>query len=162
MVEIKALHKRIEVLEAASRKDVLTGLYSRVEMETRIASEIDHGKAFTLVLLHIGNLHGILRQFGSGVRTDVVSAFAKRMMNGLPNETIVGRWTEDRFMVLLAVDKSEAIGLGRRLTMHVSGTYVCMENGKPQRPSLIVNMSVIDHTAGASFDDLITRLHQLS
>jgi len=162
MVEIKALHKRIEALEAAGRKDVLTGLYSRVEMETRIATEIDQGKAFTLILLHVCNLHAVLRQFGSGIRIDVVSAFAKRMVNGLPAETIVGRWTEDRFMILLAADKSEAIGLARRLTMHVSGTYVCMENGKPQRPSLVVNLSVIDHEAGASFDALVARLHQLS
>ena len=161
MVEIKTLHKRIETLEAAGRKDVLTGLHNRVEMETRIAAEIDQGQPFSLILLRVCNLPVVLRQFGAGVRMDVISAFAKRMVNALPAGPAVGRWSEDRFMILLGMTKTEAIGLARNLVQHVAGTYVCMDNGKPQRPSLVVDMSVVDHPPGSRFESLISRLNQL-
>src|SRR5207249_4968339 len=126
-----------------------------------IAADIDAGKTFSLVLLHICNLPVVLRQFGGGIRSDVISAFAKRMCGGLPAGTTVGRWSEDRFMVLLECPKTEAIGQARRLTEHVSGTYVCMENGKPQRPSLVVNMAVLDHVSGATLESLVARLNHL-
>ena len=91
----------------------------------------------------------------------MISAFAKRLHGGLPPAAIVGRWSEDQFIALLAMDKSQAMGLAKRLTQHVSGTYVCMENGKPQRPDLVVNVSVIDHVAGGAHESLIARINQL-
>jgi GGDEF domain-containing protein len=161
MVEIKTLHKRIETLETAVRKDVLSGLTARVEMERLIFAEIDRQSSFSLLLLRICNLPMIQRQFGVAVRADVISAFTKRLRGGLPSAAVVGRWSEDQFIALLAMEKSQAIGLCKHLTQHVSGTYVCMENGKPQRPDLLVNVSVIDHLAGSAHESLIARINQL-
>jgi GGDEF domain-containing protein len=161
MVEIKTLHKRIETLEMAARKDVLSGLLSRVEMEAQISAAIDRRQAFSLLLLRISNLPLIQRQFGTGVRGDVLGAFAKRMRGGLPDQAVVGRWSEDRFLAMLDIGKSDAIAVAKRLNQHVAGIYVCMENGKPQRPSLLVNMSVIDHLAGGRYESLIARINQL-
>jgi hypothetical protein len=59
------------------------------------------------------------------------------------------------------MQKSEAMSLAKRLTEHVSGVYVCMENGKPQKPTMVVNVSVIDHSAGYAYDSLISRINQL-
>ena len=87
MVEIKTLHKRIDSLETAGRKDVLTGLATRTEMERLISAEVDGRKGFSLLLLRICNLPMIQRQFGLGIRTDVISAFAKRLHGGLPPES---------------------------------------------------------------------------
>jgi diguanylate cyclase (GGDEF)-like protein len=161
MFEIKTLHKRIETLETAGRKDVLTGLTTRVEMERLISAEIDRHSSFSLLLFRICNLPMIQRQFGSPIRAEVISALAKRLRGGLPAAAIVGRWSEDRFIALLAIEKSQAMGLAKRLTQHVSGTYVCMENGKPQRPDLAVNVSVIDHLGGGAYESLIARINQL-
>src|SRR5207248_10882556 len=131
MVEVKTLHNRIETLETAGRKDVLTGLATRVEMERLICAEVDRQTGFSLLLLRICNLPMIQRQFGVAVRADVISAFAKRLRGGLPPAATIGRWSEDRFMALVAMEKADAIGLAKRLAQHISGTYVCMENGKP-------------------------------
>jgi GGDEF domain-containing protein len=161
MVEIKTLHKRIETLEIAGRKDVLTGLFSRVEMEGRISAEIDLRAGFCLLLVRICNLPLIQRQFGAAIRADVVSAFAKRMNGGLPENTVMGRWSEDRFQALPAIGKTESMALAKRLTQHISGTYVCMDNGKPLRPSLQVNVSVLDHAPGNSYESLLARINQL-
>ena len=106
---------------------MLTGLLNRVEMEARISAQIDENNGFSLVFLHLCNLPVVLRQFGLAIRSDVVSAFAKRMCAFLAQGPVVGRWSDDRFMVLLAHNKAEAIRLAKRLVEHVSGTYVCME-----------------------------------
>jgi GGDEF domain-containing protein len=161
MVEIKNLHKRIETLELAGRKDILTGLFTRLEMEGRISAQIDRHTGFCLLLLRICNLPLIQRQFGITIRSDAVAAFAKRMHGGLPEGTIAGRWSEDRFVALLEIGKSDAMSLAKRLNQHVAGTYVCMENGKPQRPVLQVNVSVVDHVAGSSYESLLARINQL-
>jgi diguanylate cyclase (GGDEF)-like protein len=160
IVEIKTLHNRIETLETAGRKDVLTGLISRVEMENRLAAEIDGRRNFSLLMLRIDNLPMIQRQFGQAVRADVVSAFAQRMRGGLPQDSRIGRWSEDEFAVLLQMEKSHAMLLAKKLKQHVAGPYVCMQNGKPQRPSLVVNVAVIDHSLNGTYESLISRLSQ--
>jgi GGDEF domain-containing protein len=161
MVEIKTLHKRIETLETAGRKDVLTGLFSRVEMEGRISAEIDGRNGFSLLLLRICNLPMVQRQFGAGIRADVTAAFTKRMHGSLPDNAIVGRWSEEQFLVLLPVNKVQAMDLAKKLTEHIAGMYVCMDNGKPQRPSLQVNVAVIEHQPGGPYESLIARINQL-
>jgi GGDEF domain-containing protein len=161
MVEIKTLHKRIDSLQAAARKDVLSGMLNRVEMENQLASQVHQGKALCLFALRLCNLPIIQRQFGNAVRNETISAFSKRMNGVLPPNSILGRWSEDRFLAVLPIDKMEAIGLAKRLAQHVTGVYVCMENGKPQRPDLQVNVAVIDHSAGNTYESLIHRLNQL-
>jgi len=79
----------------------------------------------------------------------------------LPENAVVGRWSEDRFLALLRIDTSAAMALAKRIDQHVSGTYVCMENGKPQRPCLQVNAAVIDHIAGGTYESLLARINQL-
>jgi len=160
MVEIKTLHKRIESLEMAGRKDVLTGMYSRLEMESRICAHIDRHTGFSLLLLRICNLPIIQRQFGAAIRSDVVAAFAKRMRGGVPPNTVIGRWSDDQFLALLEIEKAEAMSLAKRVNQHVSGTYVCMNDGKPQRPTLMVQVAVLDHVAGGAYESLIDRLNQ--
>jgi GGDEF domain-containing protein len=160
MVEIKTLHKRIESLETASRKDEVTGLVSRVEMEARIASEVEQGQGFALILLKIRNLPMVQRQFGPKIRGEVLVAVAKRMPGGLPPQAVTARWSEDQFIVLLTLNKGEAIGLAKRLTQTLSGTYVCMENGKPQRPVLVINSAVVESPPGGTYDVLMDKVSQ--
>src|SRR5436190_15583864 len=109
MVEIKTLHKRIESLEMAGRKDVITGLTARIEMESLISAEIEQHGAFSLLLLRICNLPLVQRQFGVAIRSDAVAAFANRISGGLPENAVVGRWSEDRFLALLRIDTSAAM-----------------------------------------------------
>jgi GGDEF domain-containing protein len=161
IVEIKALHNRIEALEVAGRQDRLTGMLSRIEMESRICAETDRGTSFSLLLLRICNLPIVRRQFGAEIRSDVIAAFAKRLMGGLPDNAIIGRWSEDHFLALLHLEKRDSMALAKRLNEHVSGTYVCMADGEAQRPSVQVNVAVIENPAGGSYESLIGRLNQL-
>ena len=161
MVEIKTLHKRIETLESAARKDVLSGMLSHAEIVNHLVSETGQGKAFSLLALRLCNLPIIQRQFGNAIRNETISAFSKRMNGLLPPNSILGRWSDDGFLAVLSIDKIEAMALAKRLAQHVTGIYVCMENGKPQRPDLLVNVAVIDHAAGNTYESLVHRLNQL-
>jgi GGDEF domain-containing protein len=159
MAEIKTLHRRIESLEASSRKDVC-GVASRLELETQIAAEVERGTRLALVVLKIDNLPIVQRQFGAKVRVDAVNAFAKRMAGALPAETVVGRWGEDQFMVIARMENPDAIKLAKDLAQHVSGAYVCTEGGKQRRLDLLVSSRLIPSSAGLAYEELIGRINQ--
>jgi len=158
-IEIQMLHSQIEALRAASGKDGLAHLNSRLEMETRIAAVVEARKPFFVLLLKIRNLTSIERQFGAQARVDVMAAFTERARNGMPNNAVFGRWSEEQFICMIAVDRVAAIALAKRLTQQISEPSFNTESGKPLRPPPQVDVAVIDSSAGDTYAGLTNRIN---
>ncbi len=157
MAEIKSLHRRIVALEVCTRTDV-SGVASRLEMETRIAAAIESDSKVSLLIFKIRNLPMVHRQFGPGIRFEAVDAFAKRFIGALPGDAVAGRWDEDQFVAMVAMDGTEAIQLAGNVERRVSGVYAFMEDGNQRRPNLVVSARVVASTPGSSYEELIDRL----
>jgi GGDEF domain-containing protein len=159
-IEIRMLHSQVEALRAASSKDGLAYLNSRLEMETRISAVIEARKPFSVILLKIRNLPLIERRLGPRARVDVMAAFTERARKGMPGNAVFGRWSEEQFIGMIAVGRAEAITLARRLTQQISEPCISTEDGKPPRPAPQVDAAVIDSSAGDTYEGLTNRINK--
>lgn len=146
LVEIRMLHKRIDLLETAASLDDLTKLLKRDEMERQIRAE--PGGKLCLLLVRASGFRQAERQFNREVAAELAAAFSKRLRNGLPPSATIGRWSEDGFIAMLAVEKSEAMASGKWVTEHLCGAYACQQRGKTVHPALQLSVAVVDTQPG--------------
>ncbi len=155
-VEIRMLHKRIDVLEAAASVDELTRFFNRAEMEARIKSA--RPGEYCLMLVAARGLRKAEMQYGPPVAEQLTGAFAKRLRNSLPPNATVARWASEEMVAMLSLKKSEAVSTGRWITEHLSGPYACLQSGKTVRPVLQLNVGVIDTTFGEFPEAVLDRV----
>ena len=158
LVEIRMLHKRIDLLETAASLDDLTKLFKRDEMERRICS-LSGGK-LCLLLVRANGFRQAEKQFNRGVAAELAAAFSKRLRNSLPPDTAIGRWSEEGFIAMLSVEKPEAVASAKRVADQLSGVYACLEQGKTVRPSLEVSVAVVDNQPGDPPERTLKRVQE--
>jgi GGDEF domain-containing protein len=158
LVEIRMLHRRIDLLETAASLDDLTKLFKRDEIERQIrsASEGD----LCLLLVRASGFRQAERQFDREVATELAAAFSKRLRNSLPPSAILGRWSEEGFIAMLSVEKPEAMAGAKRVAERLSGEYACLQRGKTVHPSLNVGVAVVDNQPGDPPEWTLTRIKE--
>ena len=157
LVEIRMLHRRIDLLETAASLDDLTKLFKRDEMERQICSA--PGK-LCLLLVRASGFRQAERQFDREVAAGIAAAFGKRLRNCLLPAAIVGRWSEEGFIALLSVEKAEALATAKRVAERLSGDYACLQHGKTVHPSLHVGVAVVDTQPGDPPERTLKRIQE--
>ena len=155
-IEIRMLHKRIDSLESAASVDGLTQLYNRTEMEKRIQAA--RPGEFCLLLVTVRGLRRAETQFGPPIAEELTAAFAKRLRNSLPPQAVIARWGAEEIVVMVNANKPEAVASGKWITEHLSGAYACLNGGKTVRPTLQLNVGVVDTAAGEAVTDVLDRV----
>jgi GGDEF domain-containing protein len=148
------LHKRIDSLEASASLDLLTQLLNRREIEEKIRSAPPES---CLLLLRVQGFRLAEVHFRADVAAELAAAFTKRLRNCVPPTTSIGRWSHEEFVAILSVSNSEANSTAKWVAEHLSGSYACLLAGKTVRPSLQINVAVLE-TAGNTPDRLIERV----
>jgi GGDEF domain-containing protein len=158
LVEIRMLHKRIDLLETAASLDDLTKLFKRDEIERRICSA--SGGKLCLLLVRVNGFQQAERQCSREVALELAAAFSKRLRNSLPPSAIIGRWSDDGFVAMLSVEKPEAMASARWVAEHLSGAYACLHKGKTVHPAIQVAVAVVDDQAGDPPERTLMRVQE--
>ena len=158
LVEIRMLHKRIDLLETAASLDDLTKLFKRdvIEKQLRSAS----GGKLCLLLVRASGFRQAERQFNREVAAQLATAFSQRLRNCLPPGVPVGRWSEEGFIAMLSAEKPEAIASAKRVADHVSGVYTCLERGKAVHLSLQASATVLEYQPGDPPERTLQRVQE--
>jgi GGDEF domain-containing protein len=146
MTEIRMLHSRIGQLESAAAIDSVTQLLTRAEIERHIRS-LEQGNV-SLLLMATSGLRLAEVRFNGDVAAELAGAFAKRLRNVLPPNTVTGRWSTEEFVAILHAPVADAIKVAKAVGEQLSGTYSCLLDGKVVRPDLQVRVTVVDRTEG--------------
>lgn len=155
LVEIRMLHKRIDVLEAAAAVDMMTGIFNRAEMEERIRSAMPGG--YHLLLFRVSGLKQADVRFGPQAGEELAGAFIKRLKNSLPPNAKLGRWSTEEFIALIPQPKDRAAAW---VTDHLSGTYTCLQEGRTVRPSLQVKVGIAESLTREPAERTLERVGQ--
>jgi len=156
LTEIRVLHQRIDALEAAASIDSVTGLFDRSEMEERIRSA--RAGSFHLLLFQIRGLRRAEAQYGSQVAYELAGAFTKRLKNYLPDKAVLGRWSSEEFIAMVAQPRDPKSSAGRAAADQLSGAYACLLDGKTVRPSLQVSFGVVDSVSREGAERTLDRV----
>ena len=155
-IEIRMLHKRIDSLEANAAVDQLTRFSNRADMENRVRTGTPG--EYCLLLVSARGLRRAEMQFGPPVAEELAGAFAKRLRNSLPPTAQIARWGHEELIAMVNVKKAEAITSAKWITEHLSGVYACLQSGKTVRPTLQLNVGVVDTVPGEVPEAILERI----
>jgi len=152
--EIRMLHKRIDSLEASASLDLLNQLLNRREIEEAIREAPPDS---CLLLLRVQGFRMAEAHFRADVAAELTAAFTKRLRNCIPPTAAVGRWSQEEFAIILPVSRTEVNTIAKWVAEHLSGSYACLLAGKTVRPSLQINVAILE-AQGNTPDRLIERV----
>ena len=157
LTEIHLLHKRIEALESAVSAHDLTKLFNRQEIENRIRSVQKGG---SLLLLRVDGFDRAAVQFSREVGRQLAAAFVKRLHNNLLPEAMVACWSKEGFVVLHPAPKEEVRIAADWVSQHLSGAYACLQGGKTVRPTIEVNVAVLELIPNEAVERTLQQISQ--
>jgi GGDEF domain-containing protein len=156
LVEIGLLHKRIDALEAAVSVDALTKLFTRSEIEHRIQST----ESGSLLLLGVEGFGRAATHFSPEVAKELAGAFIKRLRNSVLPDSLLGRWGEEEFAVIVPETRDEVLATAQWIGEHLSGAYACLQGGKTVRPRIQVKTEVLELLPGRHAKETLDRAGQ--
>jgi diguanylate cyclase len=101
----RELKVALEQVQKLATRDVLTGLYNRRFMQTKLEEAVKrfdrYGERFTLVLVDLDHFKRVNDQFGHKVGDQALMAFASAASMVLRDTDTVARWGGEEFIFLL-------------------------------------------------------------
>jgi len=159
--EIHSLHQALESARQAAGRDPITGVLNRAEILIRIRQEMGQQKAFCLIFVWISSYEYVHRRYGWHVADRTLAAFCERLRGAMGEETSVGRWGDDRFVVLLRRSKPEAMWTAENLVQQLAGPYVVREGELAREVLLQLKTGVVECAAGTSEAQLLSAADKL-
>jgi GGDEF domain-containing protein len=154
--EIRLLHNRIDSLETGAATDETTRFNNRRSISEYIRA-LRPGGASVLLLKAQGLAHARATE-GPSVADDLGGILSRRLRNSLPKGAIVGRWSEQDFVVILpAGQPAEEVSV-QAISTHLSMPYACMQNGKVIRLAVNVSAEYLAGIAANSPDQILARV----
>ncbi|WP_191601846.1 sensor domain-containing diguanylate cyclase [Marinomonas algicola] len=122
------LKEQNTLLAKMAYQDPLTKLYNRRAFSALVDEEIDNAKKnnlppASLVVLDIDHFKKINDQFGHEIGDEVLRNLAKELTNDKQNQTIVGRWGGEEFVILIPNSEPDTVlSYMETLRKHISKT----------------------------------------
>lgn len=113
--EKQSLAHAIEKVRQITMHDVLTGLFNRQHLQSRIDTERDRamrsGHGFSIVLIDLDHFKHVNDTHGHHVGDDVLVSFAAQAQAALRETDVVGRWGGEEFVVVMPETEPAQVGL---------------------------------------------------
>jgi GGDEF domain-containing protein len=160
--EIRVLHKQIDGERKAQFLDPATGVWNRRKLDSDIANLLERDQPFCILLVCVRNLPRLDQRYSRSVIEGALKALLQRFASMLEEGATIGRWDEQNFAALLAMEPAAAFGVSRLATKKLAGDYSVQENGHSQTVLLQAMAGVIDRSAGSDEASFQQKLLQMS
>ena len=151
--ELRLLHTRIDSLETAAAIDEATKFSNRRFIVEFLGNVPPEGATF--LAIKVRGLGQARARFGPAIADDLVATFGRRLHNTLPKDVVVGRWSEQDFLVILPSGKTAEAIPCQRVAGHLSTPYACMLGGKVVRIPLEVTAQYVAGAAGNTSEQIL-------
>lgn len=124
---LKQLNQKIDEVTLLSITDPLLNIYNRGKLVLELQNEVQRVKRYdpslSMLLFDIDHFKGINDTYGHDVGDKVLQEFSKRIVQGLRETDIFGRWGGEEFVAILPeTGKDGAITLAERLRLSIEAT----------------------------------------
>ncbi len=118
------------------RRDPLTGVYNRSQLEEVLEKEFDaatrHGRPLSIAFIDLDDFKQVNDTWGHLVGDDVLRSFARTLLRYVRSSDIVARYGGEEFLVVLPGTGEEAAAhVVRRILSEVSGAAMAHVDGQP-------------------------------
>jgi GGDEF domain-containing protein len=146
--EIRALHREIDNERRALFTDPSSGAWTREKLNLRIEDNLRGNDSFCLVFASITNLKRLTVTHSRGVIESALKALVKRVDGIVGKDSMIGRWNEDQFAVLLELNPGQAMAISSEIAKDLSAYFSIQENGVARSLTLRVTTSVVGRPLG--------------
>lgn len=127
---------RARRLAEEARRDPLTGVYNRSQLETVLEKEFEtstrHGWPLSIAFVDLDDFKKINDGWGHLVGDQVLRTFATTLLKHLRSSDIVARYGGEEFLVVLpGTDERAALGVMRRILAEIGSIPMASINGQP-------------------------------
>jgi len=156
-LEVSSYQARLEEAEEIASRDGLTGLRSRVWMESQIVHRIDAGVPLCVAIVDIDEFKKVNDDFGHLTGDELLKQFAKELTSACRSTDRIGRWGGDEFIILLECGMREAKAQIDRLRTWICGNYEIPGRFGPRKLRVAASVGLAEHMPGEPMKDLLGR-----
>jgi diguanylate cyclase (GGDEF)-like protein len=155
--EVSIYETKLKSAEQLCLRDELTRVANRRSVEERMRWCIECNQTFCFVMLDLNEFKQVNDQYGHLAGDDLLKQFAVELQSNARSGDLVGRWSGDEFVVVLACDKAGAGSHIDRIREWVFGKYTIHDGKAGEGPVLHVDASigVAEWKDGKSLQQLI-------
>jgi diguanylate cyclase (GGDEF)-like protein len=155
--EVSNYQEKLEKAEEIASRDALTGLHSRLLVETQIDRRIAAGVTFCVAIIDIDGFKKVNDEHGHLTGDELLKQFATELKSACRSTDLIGRWGGDEFIILLDYGLSEASAQAERLSKWVCGNYSVQGRSGPQKLRVDASIGLAEHTPGEAIKELLAR-----
>jgi diguanylate cyclase (GGDEF)-like protein len=155
--QVSGCRARLEQAEEIAARDALTGVRSRLNVESQIEIRMAAGSTFCVAMLDIDDFKQVNDAHGHITGDELLKQFAGELQSVCRSTDVVGRWGGDEFVILLDCTLVEAVGQRDRMHTWVCGNYTVQTSSGPVKLSLNVSIGVAEYAPGESLKELVAR-----
>jgi diguanylate cyclase (GGDEF)-like protein len=155
--EVTTYQTRLEEAEEIASRDALTGLRSRLSVESQIEQSLHAGAPFCVAILDINEFKRVNDEHGHVVGDELLKQFAAKMKSVCRATDMIGRWGGDEFILLLHCRVAEAKEQVNRLQEWVCGNYTVQGSSAPAKLRVFASIGLAERLAGETMKELIER-----
>ncbi|GEM_PF-649005 len=148
------LRVKTNELEAISKTDVLTGIYNRRYIMSKIQEEAaayeDVKRSFSIVIIDIDYFKSINDKYGHNCGDHILVKLSKILKANIRKQDVLSRWGGEEFLMLLPdTDEEEAVLLCERIREKIEGSNF---NYDKKRIKLTVTFGVSEYNENLGVD----------
>lgn len=156
--EVSAYQTKLEIAEEIAARDSLTGLGSRLWVESQIEQILHADCPFCVAIIDINEFKSVNDKHGHLVGDELLKQFAGEMRSVCRSMDVIGRWGGDEFMLVLNhCGIKEATAQIDRLREWVCGDYTVEGNSGAKKLRIDASIGLAERQPGESMKELVDR-----
>lgn len=155
--QVSTYRTRLEEAEEVASRDALTGLRSRLCIESRIERRVSEKAEFCVAVVDIDGFKRVNDEYGHLAGDEVLKQFAGELVSARRSMDMIGRWGGDEFMILLECGLKEAEARVERLNKWICGNYTIQGPAGPERLKIRASIGLAEHRVGEAVKELVAR-----
>jgi diguanylate cyclase (GGDEF)-like protein len=155
--QVAEYRSKLEAAEELAWRDALTGLSSRLYVESQIQRRIEEGFPFSVALLDLNDFKKVNDRHGHPTGDELLRQFSGELRSARRATDVVGRWGGDEFILLLDCDLAEATIQVERLRERICGDYTIEFNSVPRKFRVDASFGLAGSRAGEEMKELVAR-----
>jgi diguanylate cyclase (GGDEF)-like protein len=155
--QVSTYQAKLEEAEEIASRDSLTGLRSRMCIESHMERRIEKGLPFCVAIVDIDLFKQVNDEHGHLVGDEVLKQFSSELKSAGRSTDVIGRWGGDEFLILLDCKMEDAMAQSERLTKWVCGDYNIQGPSGPFKLRVDASIGLAEWSQRESLKELLTR-----
>jgi diguanylate cyclase (GGDEF)-like protein len=155
--QVSSYQAKLEEAEKVASRDALTGLSSRLYIESQIERMITMEKLFCVALIDIDHFKRVNDEYGHPAGDELLKQFGAELKSACRATDMIGRWGGDEFLMVFDAGLAEAEAQTARLRKWVCGNYSLQGRTGVLKVQVNAAIGLAAHAPGETLNALVER-----